>query len=104
MFTITFDELTLTIEGERFSYPMDGEADIADATDRRSPHVYSIRLMSNAKKLIELPDASPLFRPLSAAILATCENQIVERYEASVVVRRGQSYADEHRLGMRELL
>ena len=101
MFMVEFDELPLTIEAHRFSYPIDGEADIADDTDRKAPHVYAIRLRANNKRMIDLPEASPLFRPLAAAILDTCRHEISERFETP---KTGQSYADEHRLGMRELL
>lgn len=108
MFTTTFNELKLSIEGQDFSVPLDGQADIADAFDRAKPAVLEIRLTSDNGSEIEVPKTSPLFQPLADAIMASCKDDIDEQFERSADAWEGsvhgRSFADEHRLGARELV
>ena len=105
MFRIHFDQLTLHIEGHDYTYPMEGSADVTDFDDSWKPNVVSIYLMPDYAKgrAVQLAETHPMWWTLAEAITQSCAEAMQEGFNASLPPER-QSYADEHRLRLHEVL
>lgn len=106
-FTVPFSELTVELAGHRYTWAIDGEADILDWHDRSSPAVEAIRLLTDAdyankRAPTELPKMSPLWSELANAIMQSCKRQIAEGFDASRPDETW-SYHQEHALTYRQV-
>jgi len=102
MFRIQFEQLTLTIGDHKFSYAIDGAADILDFDDAWKPAVYRIHLRPDgATALHMIGTSAALWSTLAAAIMESCATDINDKFYASVPA---STYADEHRLRQHEVM
>jgi len=102
MFRIEFEQLTLSIGDHRFTYAIDGAADILDFDDAWKPSVYRIHLRPDGDTALRMIGTScALWPTLAAAVMETCHNDIVAKFYNTIPP---DTYADEHRLRQHEVL